>query len=104
MAVSGQETVWTGDPELYGYDQLRRSHKGWVEEHLGDGAKERQDEWTDSFAVGSKSFIESVKASLGFRARGRDVRRFLHVPNNVIVTKVFDRQRAADALCRLQLT
>jgi hypothetical protein len=31
-------------------------------------------------------------------------RRFLHVPNNVIVTKVFDRQRAADALCRLQMT
>jgi putative transposase len=55
------------------YDQLRRSHKGWVEEHLGDGAKGRQDEWTGSVAVGSKSFIESVKASLGFRARGRDV-------------------------------
>jgi len=55
------------------YDQLRRSHKGWVEEHLGNGAKERQDEWTDSVAVGSKSFIESVKASLGFRAKGRDV-------------------------------
>ena len=55
------------------YDQLRRSHKGWVEEHLGDGAKERQDEWTGSVAVGSKSFIESVKASLGFRAKGRDV-------------------------------
>ncbi len=30
------------------YDQLRRSHKGWGEEHLGDGAKERQDEWTGS--------------------------------------------------------
>ena len=44
-----------------------------VEEHLGDGAKERQDEWTGSVAVGSKSFIESVKASLGFRAKGRDV-------------------------------
>jgi len=40
---------------------------------LGDGAKERQDEWTGSVAVGSKSFIESVKASLGFRAKGRDV-------------------------------
>ena len=53
--------------------QLRRSHKGWVEEHLGDGAKGRQDEWTGSVAVGSKSFIESVKASLGFRARGRAV-------------------------------
>ena len=53
--------------------QLRRSHKGWVEEHLGDGAKGRQDEWTGSVAVGSKSFIESVKTSLGFRAKGRDV-------------------------------
>ena len=55
------------------YDQLRRSHKGWVEEHLAAGAKERQDEWTGSVAVGSKSFIESVKAGLGFRAKGRDV-------------------------------
>ena len=52
------------------YDQLMRSHKGWVEEHLGDGAKERQDEWTGSVAVGSKSFIESVKARLGFRPKG----------------------------------
>jgi putative transposase len=55
------------------YDQLRRSHKGCVEEHLRDGAKERQDEWTGSIAVGSKSYIENVKAHLGFRAKGRDV-------------------------------
>ena len=40
---------------------------------MGDGAKERQDEWTGSVAVGSKSFIESVRESLGFRAKGRDV-------------------------------
>ena len=53
--------------------RLRRSHKGWIEEHLGDGAKGRQDEWTGRVAVGSKSFIESVKTSLGFRAKGRDV-------------------------------
>jgi len=55
------------------YDQLRRSRKGWVEEHLGDGAKQRQDELTGSVAVGSKSFIESVRESLGFRVKGRDV-------------------------------
>jgi putative transposase len=55
------------------YDQLRRSHKGWVEEHLADGATVRQDKWTGSIAVGSRSFIESVKANLGFRAKGRDV-------------------------------
>ncbi|MBM79082.1 MAG: hypothetical protein CMJ78_00625 [Planctomycetaceae bacterium] len=28
----------------------------------------------------------------------------LHLPHTVTVTKVFDRQRAADALCRLQMT
>jgi putative transposase len=35
--------------------------------------KRRQEEWTASIAVGSKSFIEDVKARLGFRAKGRDV-------------------------------
>jgi len=55
------------------YDQLRSSHKGWVEEYLGDEAKKRQDEWTGSIAVGSRSFIENVKALLGFRAKGREV-------------------------------
>ncbi|MGD2013748.1 MAG: hypothetical protein PVH37_13450 [Desulfobacterales bacterium] len=55
------------------YDQLRKSHKRWVAEHLAGGSKRRQDEWTGGVAVGSKSFIESVKASLGFRARERDI-------------------------------
>jgi putative transposase len=55
------------------YDQLRSNHRGWVEEYLRDGANRRQEEWTASIAVGSKSFIEDVKARLGFRARGRDV-------------------------------
>jgi len=36
--------------------------------------RERQDEWTGSIAVGSKSFIETVKARLGFKAIGRDIK------------------------------
>jgi putative transposase len=55
------------------YDQLRRSHRGWIDEHLGDGAKSRQEEWTDSIAVGSESFVEEMKRRLGFKAKGRDV-------------------------------
>jgi len=55
------------------YDQLRRSHKGWIEEYLGDGAKTREGEWTGSIAVGSRSFVQIVKALLGFRAKGREV-------------------------------
>jgi len=56
------------------YDQLRTSHRGWVEDYLGDGAKNRQDEWTESIAVGNSSFIAKVKALLGFRAKGRKVK------------------------------
>jgi len=55
------------------YDQLRSSHKGWIEEYLANGLKGRQEEWTDSIAVGSKSFIEQVKKYLGFKAKGREI-------------------------------
>ena len=55
------------------YDQLKTSHRGWIDEYLGDGRKGRQGEWTDSIAVGSKAFIEKVKSLLGFKARGRDI-------------------------------
>ena len=55
------------------YDQLKSSYRGWVEEYLGNGAQGRQDEWTGSIAVGSKSFIEKKKSLPGFKAKGRDV-------------------------------
>lgn len=57
----------------WSYDQLRSSQRGWIEEYLGDGLNIRQEEWTRSIAVGSRSFIGNVKALLGFRAKGRDV-------------------------------
>jgi putative transposase len=55
------------------YDQLRSSHRRWIDEYLGDGVKSRQEGWTDSIAVGSKSFVEEVKTQLGFKAKGMDV-------------------------------
>jgi putative transposase len=55
------------------YDNLKSSHRGWVEEYLGNGAESRQDEWTASIAVGSESFVEKVKSKLGFKAKGRDI-------------------------------
>ena len=57
------------------YEQLRSSHKGWVEEYLGDGKKDREEEWTGSIAVGNRPFVEKVKAVLGFRAKGRKITR-----------------------------
>ena len=55
------------------YDQLRESHKGWIDDYLGYGDKKRQDEWTDSIAVGGRTFIDTVKALLGFKAKGRNI-------------------------------
>ncbi len=37
--------------------------------------KDRETKWTHSIAVGSQSFIEKIKEALGFRARGRKIRR-----------------------------
>lgn len=55
------------------YNQLRTTHKGWVEEQLQCAGKKRQDEWTASIAAGSKAFIGNVKAHLRLRTKGRDV-------------------------------
>jgi putative transposase len=52
---------------------MKNSHRGWVEEYLGDGEKARREEWTDSIAVGSRPFVEKVKSLLGFWAKGREV-------------------------------
>lgn len=55
------------------YDELRNNHRGWIEEYLRKGVKSRQEEWTESIAVGSRAFVEQVKGLLGYRAKGRDV-------------------------------
>jgi len=55
------------------YDQVKRSHKGWVKEYLGDGENNRDDKWTKSIAVGSKGFVENVKKFLGAIGRGRSL-------------------------------
>jgi putative transposase len=34
---------------------------------------DKENKWTQSIAVGSKPFIEKMKASLGFRAKGRKI-------------------------------
>jgi len=52
---------------------LQSTHKRWVEASLQQNASERQGHWTESIASGSKSFIEEVKNSLGFKAKGKSI-------------------------------
>jgi len=55
------------------YDQFTSSHRGWIVDCLGNGAKSRQSEWTDSVAVGSKLFAEKFKSLLDVKAMGRSI-------------------------------
>jgi hypothetical protein len=35
---------------------------------------ERESDWTESIAVGGKSFVDKVKKHLGFKAKGRTIK------------------------------
>ena len=54
-------------------DDLRNSHKKWVEEILKTQNYVRESKWSQSIAVGSKKFVESIKEKLSIRAKGRKV-------------------------------
>ena len=53
------------------YDELKTAHYKWVESVLQAESHSREAKWTQSIAVGSDTFVEKVKNTLGFRARGR---------------------------------
>ena len=53
------------------YTAFRETHKELVYESLTNGNNFRQDQWTESIAVGSKDFIETIKKNLGILAKGR---------------------------------
>ena len=53
--------------------ELRASHHNWVGEKLRENDGDREAEWTESIGVGSRSLLQTVKAKLGHRARGRSV-------------------------------
>ena len=59
-----------------GFTDLRNfqsAHKRWIEASLQVDEPERESHWTESIAAGSKSFIEKIKKSLGFKAKGRTI-------------------------------
>lgn len=61
------------------YDQLKDTHRRWVEESLASKTNGREPTWTEGIAVGSRHFVEETKAQLGVKARGR----VLHKAENI---------------------
>ncbi len=49
------------------------SHYNWVEEKLKQNDIKRDNKWTESIGVGSKSFLKMIKEKLGYRAKGRSI-------------------------------
>ncbi len=56
-----------------GYSTFREAHQEMVNESLANGNNHRQNQWTESIAVGSKNFIETIKEKLGTLAKGREI-------------------------------
>jgi len=57
------------------YDDLKDAHYKWVNSEIQSetDVSIKENKWTQSIAVGSKTFIEKIKETLGFRAIGRKV-------------------------------
>jgi putative transposase len=55
------------------YDDLKAAQPKWVESAIQTDNRDKEKKWTQSIAVGSKTFIEKMKDTLGYRARGRKI-------------------------------
>jgi hypothetical protein len=62
--------------ELAGFKSnnlFRIAHQEMVNESLANADHQRQSQWTESIAVGNKSFVETIKKKLGILAKGRKI-------------------------------
>lgn len=55
-------------------EEFRANHKRWVEDKLQDKILKREAFWSESVAVGTKSFLEHTQIELGILAKGRTCR------------------------------
>jgi len=53
--------------------ELKETHRKWIEEELEKSQLVRQSNWTQSIAVGDKSFVTQIKKHLGIRSKGRKI-------------------------------
>jgi len=52
---------------------FRENYRNWIDAALEQGNKNRERQWTESIAVGSKVFVEKMKDDLGYKAIGRKI-------------------------------
>lgn len=55
------------------HQDLIEFHKAWIEEGLEKGNAIRDDQWTESLAVGGEGFVKKIREALGVRAISRSI-------------------------------
>jgi putative transposase len=53
------------------YEDVRINHSKWIESCLHSQSNGREEKWTRSIAIGSRTFIEGIKEKMGIAAKGR---------------------------------
>lgn len=59
--------------QIENFVDLKEAHREWTDETLKKSKVVRESKWTQSIAVGDKSFLDQIKDRLGIRARGRKI-------------------------------
>ena len=54
-------------------DELKETHRKWIDKELEKSQLARNSKWTQSIAVGDKSFVDQIKKRLGIRSKGRRI-------------------------------
>lgn len=54
-------------------DELKEAHHKWIETEMKQSQMVSQIKWTQSIAVGDKSFVERIKDRLGVGSKGRKI-------------------------------
>jgi putative transposase len=57
-----------------GWENFQSAHRSWIEAALSGDQIRRDESWTQSIAVGNRSYVESVKSQIGGNAIGRKIR------------------------------
>ena len=55
------------------YDDLKDAQSRWVDSEMQKDGRNKENKWTQSVAVGTKTFIEKMKKALLHRAQGRKI-------------------------------
>ncbi len=59
--------------QVENHTKLKEAHRKWIATALRESEFNRESKWTQSLAVGDKSFLEQIKERLGIRAKGRRI-------------------------------